>query len=199
MNIAIDTTSQKTCPECGSDVPVHEGVRTWCERCDWNVGGAKPQANDGFFARQYVRVGERHGKRLLEALKATAPDKLRPRRSVSKGTAFLLASCVHLVSLLCFAAGLALVIFGYPAITLMICGIVFMGFAWVIRPKPGKPPVDDVAAESEFPALYALANKVADAVGGKPIRHIIINEDFNASYGVYGWRRTPVLSIGLPL
>ena len=34
---------------------------------------------------------------------------------------------------------------------------------------------------------------------GACVNHIIVNEDFNAAYGIIGWRRVPVLWFGLPL
>src|SRR5262249_42469017 len=71
--------------------------------------------------------------------------------------------------------------------------------AWLMRPKPGKMPVKDFVSRKDFPALYGLANEIALKLGGRPINHIIVNEDFNAAYGVIGWRRVPVLWSGLPL
>src|SRR5215471_13976901 len=83
-------TSQRTCPDCGAEVPVHEGLRTWCERCDWNVGTDTQLADEGFFARQYVRIGERYGKAMLETLKLMPVQNLRPRWTTRKCSAFLL-------------------------------------------------------------------------------------------------------------
>jgi heat shock protein HtpX len=81
----------------------------------------------------------------------------------------------------------------------MMLGAATCAFACVMRPKPGKVPTEDLASEKEFPALHALVNEVAHELGGQPIRNIVVNEDFNAAYGVFGWRRVPVLWIGLPL
>jgi hypothetical protein len=60
-------------------------------------------------------------------------------------------------------------------------------------------PVKDIACRENFPVLHTLVNDVAQELGGQPITHIIVNDDFNAAYGVVGWRRVPVLWIGLPL
>jgi heat shock protein HtpX len=81
----------------------------------------------------------------------------------------------------------------------MLLGVGTCGFAWLLRPKPGRVPSRDVASRKDFPALYALVNEVAEELGGQPINNIVVNEDFNAAYGVLGWRRIPVLWIGLPL
>jgi Peptidase family M48 len=68
-----------------------------------------------------------------------------------------------------------------------------------MRPRPGRVPSVDVVSRNDFPAVYAFVNEVASELGGRPIDHIVVNEDFNAQYAVVGWRRVPVLWIGLPL
>src|SRR5262249_61111144 len=68
-----------------------------------------------------------------------------------------------------------------------------------MRPKPGRVPSEDVTSQKDFPTLHAFVNEVAQKLGGQPIRNIVVNESFNAAYGVIGWRRVPVLWIGLPL
>src|SRR5437016_2993390 len=101
-----EMAGQTTCPGCYAEIPVHEGLRTWCDQCNWNVGGDAPPADEGFLARQYVRIGERHGKSVLEKLKTTPAQNLRPRWTIRKGIAFVLAASVHLLSLALFASGL---------------------------------------------------------------------------------------------
>lgn len=180
---------------------MHEDVRTWCERCDWNLGGETPLADEGFFARQYIRIGERYGKTTLETLKHMPAQNLRPHWTIRKALAFSLAASVHLLTLALLVAGIVLIAIGFPEteIPLMLLGAGFCALAWFMRPKPGKVPVKDIASQKDFPALHALVNEVAQKLGGQPINNIIVNEDFNAAYGVFGWRRVPVLWIGLPL
>jgi heat shock protein HtpX len=189
----------QTCPKCSAEVPVQEGLRAWCERCDWNVAGDVPQFDEGFFARQYVRIGEHYGKAVLEKLKTIPAHKLRPRWTLQKCIAFLLAASVHVLSLALLTSGLLLIAIGYPAPSLVLFGAATCAIAWFMRPDPGKVPAADLASEKDFPALHKLVNQVARDLGGQPIKHIVVNEDFNAAYGVYGWRRVPVLWIGLPL
>jgi len=155
--------------------------------------------DEGFFARQYIRIGERYGKTMLEALKLMPAQSLRPRWTIRKGLAFFLAANVHLLTLTLFVAGIFLIAAGCPEIPLMLLGAGICVFAWLMRPKPGKVPVKDIASREDFPALHTLVNKVARELDGQPINNIIVNEHFNAAYGVVGWRRVPVLWIGLPL
>src|SRR5262245_42816153 len=32
-------TGQRICPDCSAEITVEEGIRAWCERCNWNLGG----------------------------------------------------------------------------------------------------------------------------------------------------------------
>jgi Zn-dependent protease with chaperone function len=192
-------TGHRTCPSCNAQLPVHAGLRTWCERCNWNIGDEAPAADEGFFSRQYVRLGERHGKVMLEALKKVSPHDLRPRWTFYKCIAFSLAVGVHLLSLTLFVAGIFVIVTGYPEVVPMLLGAAACTFAWMMRPKPGKVPSQDIASQRDFPALHVLVNDVARKLGGRPIDTIVVNEHFNAAYGVIGWRRVPVLWIGLPL
>jgi heat shock protein HtpX len=155
--------------------------------------------DEGFFARQYVRIGERYGKAMLEALKLMSAQNLRPRWTMRKRLAFFLAASVHLLTITVFVAGVFLVAVGFPEIPLMLLGACACALAWLMRPTPGKVPAKDTASQNDFPALHAFVNEVAQKLGGQPINNIIVNEDFNAAYGVFGWRRVPVLWIGLPL
>jgi len=136
---------------------------------------------------------------MLEALKKTPSDSLRPHWTLYKGIAFSLTVGVHLLSLTLFVAGIFVIATGFPEVGPMLWGAASCTFAWLMRPKPGKVPSQDIASRKDFPALHALVNDVARKLGGRPINSIVVNEHFNAAYGVVGWRRVPVLWIGLPL
>jgi heat shock protein HtpX len=192
-------SGQKTCPDCSAEIPVEDDVRAWCDRCNWNLGGETTPRDEGFLGRQYIRIGERYGSATLERLKSTPAQNLRPRWTISTAIAFGTAASVHLLSLTLFALGVYLVATGAPDVAPTLLGIGTCGFAWLIRPKPGKAPSQDIIIRQDFPALHAFVNDIVRELGGKPIDTIVIDEDFNASYGVVGWRRVPVLRIGLPL
>jgi heat shock protein HtpX len=153
----------------------------------------------GYFARNYIRLGERYGARMLASLKSARPEDLRPRWSIRKAVAFLLSSSVHLLSLTLFLGGIFLLFRRFPDVPFMLLGALACAFAYLMRPKPGQVPVKDVVSRKDFPALYALVNEIAEKLGGRPVNHIVVNEDFNAAYGVFGWWRVPVLCIDLPL
>jgi Zn-dependent protease with chaperone function len=192
-------TSQTNCPNCGGEIPVLAGARAWCERCDWNVGGQTPDQDESFFDRQYTRISHRYAKATLETLKATPVEKLGPRWTIHKAIAFGLAASVHLLTLTLLVTGLVLVATGYPEVAAIFWSVVLCALVWLMRPKPGKVPSRDLADQKDFPALHALVNQIANDLGGRPVSKIVVDESFNAAYGVLGWRRVPVLWIGLPL
>src|SRR5207247_2018650 len=54
-------------------------------------------------------------------------------------------------------------------------------------------------ARAEAPRLYALVDRIAEALETKRVDAIFINRQFNASWSVVGIRRRSVLRLGLPL
>lgn len=193
----MSATATSVCPECGNATPAVEGFKRWCDQCNWNV---EPYSHDddNFFARQYARIGKRSGARILSKLVAAPVESLRPRLTMSKAMAYCLAVLVHASSLITFGLGLYLVVGFYPAIPAIAFGLALCGLSWLLLPVLGKVP-EDVTPQPEVPTLYAFVNDVASNLGGPPIRHIVIDETYNAAYGTVGWKREAVLWIGLPL
>jgi len=124
---------------------------------------------------------------------------LRPHWTISRSVAFGITASVHLLTLSLLVLGIVLIATEFPELGPTLLGMAICGIAWFMRPKQGRVPTQDVASKKDFPALHAFANEVAQQLGGQPINNIVVNEDFNAAYGVVGWRRVPVLWIGLPL
>lgn len=192
-------SGDRACPNCGAKVPLQTGLRAWCEQCNWGVGNEHTKTGDGFLARQYIRSGVRYGKALLETMKRTPPEDLRPRWTPSKAAGFFFAACVHMLSIVLVIGGIFLIATQYSHFLMLAFGVGLCIFAWLIRPKIQQLPKHDIVEREKFPALYACVNDIAQELGGKQINHIVVNEEFNASYQTAGWRRAPVLTIGLPL
>jgi hypothetical protein len=38
----------RTCLDCSAEIPVEDGLRAWCERCNWNVGGETTPPEEGY-------------------------------------------------------------------------------------------------------------------------------------------------------
>jgi len=180
-------------------IPVHDGLPSWCEHCNWGVKSDRTLIDDGFLARQYIRAGERYGRSLLESLKATSTHNLRPRWTLSKAIGFFVATCIHALTVVVIALGILLIATQYTEVLLLFLGIAMCIFGWMMRPQPGSVPTEDIVDRKEFPALYAFVDSIVRELGGRPVKHIVVNEDFNAYYAVVGWQRSSVLAIGLPL
>ncbi len=60
-------------------------------------------------------------------------------------------------------------------------------------------PKKGLLDRASYPALYALVDRVADALGAKRVDMIVVSGEFNASFGRAGWTRRSVLRLGLPL
>src|SRR5262249_5247735 len=151
------------------------------------------------FERQYARISQRYAKATLETLKATPVKNLRPRWTIRKAIAFGLSASVHVVTLTLLVTGIVIVATGFPSFASIFWGTALCAFVWLMRPRPGKVPARDLIDRKDFPALHTFVNQVAKELSGRPVTKIVINESFNAAYNVIGWRRVPVLWIGLPL
>ena len=175
-----------------------ESLRPWCDRCNWNAATPRTIDDQGFFGRKYIEIGERRGLRTLAALIAAPVEALRPRLTPAKAAAFAIAAAVHLVTLSAFLAGAALLITGFPDMLLLLAGAACCGFGWLLFPRvPARPK--RTLAEADYPAFFALIREITEKLGGRPIRYVVVDDDFNASYSLAGRGREPVLHFGLPL
>jgi Zn-dependent protease with chaperone function len=199
----IETQSQTTetseiCPECGAEMPVNPGYITWCDKCNWNVSAQQPRTSDGILDSVYMALGKRLGQGMLKELMGSG--SLKPRVTAGKVLAYGVATVVHLITLLSYAAGLFLVIAGWPAVAMLVPGMLLLWIAWTITPRAGNLSPDDLTLNTaRFPALYDVATNVARSVGLPDASTILIQPDFNAFFGQIGWRRRKVLGLGLPL
>lgn len=205
MNKAPTTTRQ--CPQCGATVTVDYGYTPWCDHCDWNIEPpATPRARKPtLFERLYTGLGKRMGKALLDEVLGTAD--LRPRFTLSRIAAFIIALPIHAITA-------AFAIFGLWAIFTAIVGwsqrftveniglLIAAGLSLIIAkwlaPHLGKQP-DAVLPRNSFAHVYGLADKVADALHARRVNDIAVDEYFNAGYTQVGLLRKRVLLLGLPL
>jgi hypothetical protein len=81
-----------------------------------------------------------------------------------------------------------------------VVAVVGLLFLWVVRPRRQRPVRRGrLLARTEAPALYALADRVADGVGARRVDQIRVTgeiEVFHYTAGLYG---RPGLIIGLPV
>lgn len=112
--------------------------------------------------------------------------------------AWLLAMTVHL-SALGFAA-LCLVLLLQPWNNLLLpLGAVMAGLMCVLaRPRRNEAP-DYPLSPSDYPALHALADRIAASMQAPAPDALAVSAEFNANYRSAGWRQTRHLELGAPL
>ncbi|MFI6155801.1 M48 family metalloprotease [Kitasatospora sp. NPDC051170] len=176
------------CPRCGAGLTTDPRFAFWCPTCDWNVGPERPEPT------RHERAAAARADRLHRELAAgTSPTARREWLLASAA-----ATLVHLSTAALFLGSLALLVAGN---TVQRClGGVLLVFAVVLRPRFGRVPRGEgVLDREQAPALYGLADRVAAEVGAPRVDLIVLDDDFNASFGVVGLRRRTVLTLGLPL
>lgn len=180
------------CPHCDSALTADPRFTAWCPACDWNLvpsGDAVPEPT------RRERAAAARTDRLFEE-QAAGGDSPTARRDWLLACAA--AAPVHLVTVGLLGLALWLLVAGN---TVQRCfGAVLLVIAVVLRPRLGRlPRGEGVLDRASAPALYGLADRVAAEIGAVPVVAIRVTDEFNASYGLVGLRRRPVLSLGLPL
>ena len=173
------------------------GFVDWCDACSWNLSASEPDAPSGRIERLYERAGARMGDRLARQL--LAADSLEPRLTPAKLAAYAIAAVVHVLPLLFLVVGVALPVLAFPNVAAIVASVILLGLAWLMRPRLGEEPDEDVVTRAEAPELYRLADDVARALDTPTIDTLVIDHDFNATWSIVGVRRRRVLTLGLPL
>lgn len=186
------------CPSCGQEIPIHRGFSRWCAACEWNLNLEEDASQRSPLGRMYRGAGRRAARQLLESYINAPASALRPRMTIASLAAFIFVLGVHLVSLAVGGMGIYVIVTEWPKVFPVILGCLLLGVVWLLFPRVGRLP-DRVLKQSEFPAIYALVAEISDRLGVEPVRHIAVDEEFNASIGNCGFRAVPLLTIGLPL
>ncbi|WP_329498945.1 M48 family metallopeptidase [Kitasatospora herbaricolor] len=194
------------CPSCAAALTSDERYPAWCPGCEWNLSPVVAPAAD-LSARQR-RAAEREweaqadalalARRRAEQVYGVVAAGAGPREDRTWIAAMVLAGVVHLVTVGLLAGSVALqFVDSWP---LRVVGWLGLAFAVVLRPRLGRLPDDgSVLRRAAAPALYALVDRVAAAVGTGPVDVIRVTDEFNASFGRVGLGRRSVLTLGLPL
>ena len=183
------------CPVCNATVPVMRGYTTWCEHCGWNVKPYDPKPPRNVLEAKYAELGKKLSRQLMERMRDE--KNLRPALTPGLIVGFAVASLVHLLTLSTALFGVWLLFAGYCV--LFILGLFCLAIAWALRPRIPKERKDGIASRSEFPALYRLADQVAQAISAPQVDVIRLDGMYNASFSLVGWRRKRVVALGLPL
>ncbi|MFF3013689.1 hypothetical protein [Streptomyces sp. NPDC057939] len=138
----------------------------WCDACDWNVDPGAPDPEPGRIAAVRRRLVHRHGEKLAADLERGAGIGTPPGREAVSVSAFGLSLLVHGFTALLVVAGVLLVAAGWDAGPQPVIGVVLLGLAAVLRPRPRRLPKDGpVLHRQDAPHLFGLIDEVAAAVG----------------------------------
>ena len=188
--------NEQQCPQCQAFIPVFPGYPTWCDQCGWNLQVQEPSPFDNLFDKLYRATGQKLNQQLFEQMVKT--KLLKPGWSFSKTLAFLLAGCVHGVTLIFIVLGIWLSTLGWPNLWGLIPGLPCFLFAWLLLPDLPKLPTQPLP-RNQFPTLYQLTDRITQSLGSSPIDGIVWDIHFNAAFGQFGWKRKKILILGIPL
>lgn len=147
------------------------------------------------------QLGERLSSDLLEEVSRedlVATRRARARWSGRLALAYLLALLVHGAGLAAGVAGVLLLTGPWTHVFIPLGGVALVLLCIAARPRLPRAP-DHLLTRERFPALHALSDRIAAALGARPLDGIGVSADFNANYRVAGWRRERYVEIGSPL
>ncbi|WP_156969429.1 M48 family metallopeptidase [Jeotgalibacillus campisalis] len=186
------------CPVCGSRIPVISGYSSWCDQCHFNLNPANDSKKTSMMGKVYETLGRKNGEQLLYKLMKSSAQK--PFLTVKGAIAYLLAALVHGVSLSLIAASFVLLWFRNDEIFLVFTAVLLLGISWLVRPKVDQLDKNDsILTREDLPEFFRLIDSITDELGVRKIEGVVLDGEFNASIGRYGWKKRVILRVGLPL
>ncbi|MDQ2839120.1 MAG: M48 family metalloprotease [Actinomycetota bacterium] len=190
-----------SCQRCSGQLVRVAQSPAWCPSCEWNLNAYDPPTQIPLGWRWFDRLSYRLAFRLDQAqfrrFCTTLPT--RPGFSVARAALIVLSLLLVGTALGSLVLGLWLIVAGFPSWWGLL-GLVFIGLAALLRPRPGRLPTPKRRLRREqAPSLFALIERVAEHAGTSVPDFIVLDQDYNAAIGSYGWRRQTVLWLGAPL
>jgi Zn-dependent protease with chaperone function len=188
------STPQPTaeCPQCGAEIPVHQGYLTWCDTCGWNLAAADPPPPKTGAEAIAAMVGERSSSTVADIVARGHGDR---RWRVALAVA---AIGVYLFVAALAVGGVWLEAITFPNPFAMLPVAAMLGAAWYARPRPNGPEPTPLE-RADHPTLYELAVTIADELGCARLDGIALTMEYNAWIARYGWRQRRVVTLGIPL
>lgn len=146
-------------------------------------------------------MGRRLASRLFEQLTRevdSGESSASTPRPWSLWIAYLLATLIYGLSVAWAILGLWVMLQPWPTLFHPIVGSLCLLLAWVARPRPAEVP-HYLLKRTEFPTLYLLTDRIANALRAPAPQAIAYAADFNANYRQAGWRGRPYIELGSPL
>jgi heat shock protein HtpX len=150
----------------------------------------------GVFESLYKSMSARLSRQLFNQVMCAQSH--RPTLSLSLALAFILAGIMYLVLIALGITGIVLLFTNFPNPAFIFLALLCFALLYLLMPR--LPEIQgEILSRQEFPALYQIADRVADALDAKPIDGIVLDWQFNAAFAQFGYRRTRILRLGLPL
>ena len=128
-------------------------------------------------AREHL--GHRFGEAVfLQAQRDLASETLDRKRHIAI-SANVLSLLVLTTPFLAAAAGVALLVAGFPSLLPMIFGGVLLAFAYALVPKRAKLD-PDLLTRDGMPASFAVLDRLSEALNTEGLSRIAVLKDFNA-------------------
>lgn len=202
MEIAGGVAAPPTreCPDCGGTVPVDERYVEWCAACDWNVDPGEPDPEPGRIAAVRRRLAREYGEQLSAEMERGADGSAPQARDATTALAFGVSLLVHGLTAVLLVAGVLLVVLGWETGVQPVVGVLLLGLAAVLRPRPVRLPKDEpVLYRADAPRLFELIDEVGAAVGTAGVHAVVVEPVANAAVTTYGLRQRRVMYLGLGL
>jgi Zn-dependent protease with chaperone function len=183
------------CPDCGHQIRTDPRYVTWCDRCDWNVDPTPVVDQTPAWRLQLER-------RLAESLygELAKGEVHRPGWDAARIAAWLLSALILMLPLAGLLTGIALLVFYRPLWFSGVLALIALSVAFLFRPRAAVLPRGvQLIRRDQAPALYAVLDQIAAAVGTKPVAAVALTAEPNLWYTRTGWTFEPVIGIGLPL
>lgn len=190
-----------TCPECDTQLVTFDNAQL-CPRCESGLDQFDPDRHDRPFGWSWLdrwafRTAYRWNARQFAALAGRDPGSARS--GAARWVLMVLAVVFFAIWLGILAAGVWLVVIDFPSLK-AIAGLLLVLVGLAIRPRFGKvDPLLERLTREQAPTLFALIDRVADAVGSPRPQVVGFDRSLDAYAGTVGLRRRRVLTLGLPL
>lgn len=145
-----------------------------------------------------AQLSTRLGEQVFQAAAQDFADGNISRKSSTFILANVISALVIASPLILVVVGILLVRFDFPNLLTLIIGSALILVAIALCPRFPQMP-DQVFDRSDLPALFELLDHVTEHLKIKPIEKVALFADFNASANKVGYRRTPIIGIGLTL
>lgn len=166
-----------------------------------NTRADEQSAESSRWDRVRRQIGQRMALRLFAQISQQSLRRPKTRRmswTPSLVLAWCLALAVHLCTLAFAAACLFLLLEPWRHLLLPLGAAMAGLMAVLARPRWSTPP-DYPLQRSDYPALYALADRIAACMQAPKPEALAVSVEFNANYRSAGWRQTRHLELGAPL